>query len=127
MNKKRNLLVVDDDKTNTFVTKMILNPLGLFDHVEYVANGKEAVHYFQNGVNPIPDLVLLDLNMPIMTGLEFLNWYEKSPHYGKTKFSILSSSVKEEDMNLSDQFADVIGFIEKPISKKNILDILQKI
>lgn len=122
----RNILIIDDDQTNNFVTEMILNPMGLFGKIECVLNGNEAIDYFKKN-STLPDLVLLDINMPVMNGFEFLDWYESNGYSGSTKFSLMSATVEAINIEKASKYKDVLGYIEKPIQKRSILDILKKI
>ncbi len=116
MDKIRNILLVDDDDTGNFVTKMFFSSNKLGVQLSVVENGREAVDYFNSQKANYPDLVLLDINMPLMDGFEFLQWYEKNGYIGKTKIAMFSSSIREDDKQRALPFKDVVDYIEKPLT-----------
>ena len=81
--KKLNLvLLVDDDEISNFVTEKHIDRSNLVDHLEIKTNGQEAAEYLSNCKNTYPDLVLLDINMPLMSGFELLDHYQQSSYSG---------------------------------------------
>lgn len=78
MNK--NVLLVDDDKICNFITEATLNRLGVAKQIHSALNGKEALDlingYFQGDL-AIPDVIFLDLNMPIMDGFQFIEAFQE--------------------------------------------------
>lgn len=76
-----------------------------------------------------PDIILLDLDMPIMNGFEFLNEYEKTffPNHPNTSIYMLSSSILAEDRTKAKMFPSVSNFISKPISLTLIKEILNQL
>ena len=98
-------------------------------------NGEEALQYFntlkQANTNPHlskPQLIFLDLNMPVMSGWEFLDSFS-TPEYSEfnnTKVIILSSTIDPEDLEKSNKYPMVIDFLSKPISKE-MLEYIREI
>jgi CheY-like chemotaxis protein len=126
--KKLNLvLLVDDDEISNFVTEKHIDRSNLVDHLEIKTNGQEAAEYLSNCKNTYPDLVLLDINMPLMSGFELLDHYQQSSYSGKTKFAILTTSTHQMDKDTALKFKDVIGYIEKPLNVKKLEVILRKL
>ena len=107
------ILLVDDDEVSNFVTERTL--LSSWDHLEVstVTNGQLAKDFLIN--NDDPDVILLDLNMPLMNGLEFLEVFE-SEISSSAKVVILSTSNRREDKEAALKFESVVGYIEKPVS-----------
>ena len=88
-------------------------------------NGEEAVQYL-TGRETIPDLILLDINMPLMNGYEFLQWYVKSDLKG-LKIVICSSAAKEEEQIHFAPYDCVIDYLEKPVSIEALQALLVKV
>lgn len=126
MKKIDKILLVDDDETSNFITERQLKILNISGEVTTVLNGFEAKQYFQNCIE-LPDLVLVDINMPIMTGFDFLDWFEKSEFRGRSKFSIYSTSIRKEDQEQAGQYSDVVSYIEKPLNEEKMNKILSSI
>ena len=118
------ILLIDDDETSNFITEKQLKRLNVSNEIITVLNGLEAKNYVLNCVD-LPPLALVDINMPIMTGFEFLDWFEHSKFKGQCKFSIYSTSIRMEDREKANQFSDVICYIEKPLTEEKIHKIFQ--
>jgi response regulator RpfG family c-di-GMP phosphodiesterase len=124
MTKISRVLLIDDDETSNFITQKQLLILKVTEEVETVSNGWEAKHYFMN-CPVLPDLVFVDINMPIMSGFEFLDWFERSEFKGRSKFSIYSTSIRKEDKEMAHRYSDVITYIEKPLTEEKMNKILE--
>lgn len=119
MTKISRILLVDDDQTSNFITKKQLQIHNVSEEIVTVLNGSEAKQYIQE-CEELPELVLVDINMPIMNGFEFLDWFESSEYKGRSKFSIYSTSIRTEDQEQADQYTDVVNYIEKPLDEEKI-------
>jgi CheY-like chemotaxis protein len=94
-------------------------------------NGKEAIttlnNTLKNNDEHIPDIILLDINMPVMDGWEFMEEIKriKSKINKQIIIYIVSSSIALEDRNKSKTFTDIIGYIPKPISVADLITIVE--
>lgn len=118
-NQPAHVLIVDDDVVNNLITSQRLKEISV-TKIGIAKNGKEAIEYLDNCRECYPDLVLLDLNMPVMNGFEVLEHYSRSNHNGKTYFAIVSSSNAEGDMLKTTQYTDVIDYVLKPLNREKI-------
>lgn len=124
MKKTPFILIVDDDDVACFITMRTLELLAIASKIETLNNGREAADFFTQKHEKYPDLVLLDINMPLMNGFEFLDWYEKNGHTGTTKFAMYTSSERPEERKKAEGYEDVIGYISKPINKEKIEEVM---
>jgi len=137
MKKKLNcVLLIDDDLGTNFINHMLIKKAGITDHIETVLNGKEALDFITNkgkyekagNVFPQPMLTLLDINMPVMDGWEFLDAYHKLEEHQKGKIVIimLTTSLNPDDVTRAEEISDVSGFKNKPLTMETIDDIMQQ-
>ncbi|NQY09791.1 MAG: response regulator [Flavobacteriales bacterium] len=115
----KSILLVDDDYVSSFVTEKVLKDNFDIEIINAVSNSIEAM-VFLDEKDTSPDLILLDINMPLITGFEFLDWYKRSAHIGKTKILMLSSRLGGKEQKEYEKINDVIGFIEKPLTTEKI-------
>jgi len=122
------ILFIDDDPITLMLCKMVIKKSSFSNEIATSKNGEEALQYF-NALKQIdsngefkkqPQLIFLDLNMPVMGGWEFLDSFSTSDYadYNKTKVIILSSTIDPEDLEKSKKYPMVIDFLSKPISKE---------
>lgn len=119
----KSILLVDDDKILTFITVNSIKKLGLVEDIQVAYNGKEAIDLLTETIQ-IPDFILLDINMPIMDGFDFLDQYYKLGLNGKSKIAIYTSSIQEADKEKANKYGDVFDFIIKPLSPERLEKII---
>lgn len=123
------ICLIDDDRIYQFTAKRIIELVDPLQKVLVFSNGKEAIDFFtqQPLQEELPDLIFLDINMPVMNGWEFLEAYHTVKNVLDKQISIymVSSSVDEKDKIKSKNFDSVKDFIVKPIDKEMMFAILQ--
>lgn len=123
------VLLVDDDEVYLFAAGKTIEATGLADSVDVRNNGQEAIDYLINlmakGIE-LPDVIFIDINMPVMDGWEFLEKYRElmGERASDIKIYILSSSVDKNDIQRSKQFDCVAEYIIKPVYKGKFTEIL---
>jgi CheY-like chemotaxis protein len=133
MNKKLNLIMlVDDDLTTNLYNEIIIQDLNITDEIEVFQNGKLALDYLttlnEEGKYPQPEILFLDINMPIMNGWEFLEQHDKLQQNQKAIIilAMLTSSVNPEDKVRALKFNSVKEFIKKPLIEENLEELIIK-
>ncbi len=106
------ILLVEDDAIEVIKFNRSIAKLGQLHQVIEANNGEEALSYL--GTNDLPDLLLLDLNMPNMNGLEFLKMLRNSDHLKYLPTVVLTTSVNEKDLKTAYSLG-VAGYIVKPL------------
>lgn len=124
------VLLVDDDQTTNFLNKLLLNRLGVAEQVLVAANGEEALRVLaQQCTEPAncPHLILLDMNMPVLNGLAFLEAYAQLPSAVQRAIVIvmLTTSLHPTDMARAEQLP-IAGFLNKPLTEEKVRDLLRE-
>ncbi len=117
------ILLVEDDEVTNFITTSKLKNLG-FNNIETVLNGKLALDYLSENC---PNLIFLDINMPVMDGFEFLENKIKKNLCINIPIVILTSSSRPSDQELASKYKNVIDYLEKPLNFDKIQIILKKV
>ncbi|MGO4903928.1 response regulator [Flavobacterium sp. W20_MBD1_R3] len=123
---KKDIWIVDDDTIYQIIVNKIIQRSEKFSAVSSFKNGKEAIDHLYLAVENdeiLPDIILLDINMPIMDGWEFMEQMDLL----KCKFNkqiivyIVSSSIAVEDKNKSKSHENILGYLSKPITVNDLL------
>ncbi len=126
--KKVNLTyIIDDDNIFIFVLKKILEKNQSFEEVLDFKNGEKVIELLSNITGIIPNIILLDINMPVIDGWQFLEQIEKLPNKDKFNIFIMSSSIDANDIKKSKSFSTVKDFISKPINNDKLNKLLESI
>jgi len=127
---KINLLVIDDDDINIFIISKIVEKTGYDVEICAKHNGQLAIDYIKDLVDSqqaLPQLVLIDINMPILNGWEFIEAFEALDLKATNDMYMLSSSVYENDIEKAKSYKSVKGFISKPLSIDRLKELLAAI
>ena len=118
------ILLIDDDTITIMLCKMVITKASFSNEIATAKNGEEALKYFDtlkiSHATNKPQLIFLDLNMPVMNGWEFLESFitEEYSEFHNTKIVILSSTIDPADLERSKKYPLVIDFLSKPITKE---------
>ncbi|MDJ1471418.1 response regulator [Cytophagaceae bacterium DM2B3-1] len=121
------ILIVDDDEASNLITRLFLEKADVTDQIHVRMNGVEAVAFIMQHMNALPELILLDINMPLMDGFEFLRRWKANGMTGKSKIVMYTSSGREADIAHAKQYEDVVAYIEKPMSMAKINQLLDAV
>ena len=121
----KKVLYVDDDVITVTIYTRTMKVCNFCEEVIARANGQLAKDYLMENQNSLPDIIFLDINMHVMTGWEFIEWFQKwaVPLKINVPVYMVSSSISREDEERAKTYNLVHGYIAKPIT----LDYLNKI
>jgi CheY-like chemotaxis protein len=111
----KTILLVDDDYVSNYLTERQIKKSGIADSVKTVRNGEEALTYLAEPANKRPDLILLDINMPEMDGLEFLKHFKHMTLEHNIRIVLVTAALNPEKKNK----VNALGYteiIEKPFT-----------
>lgn len=115
------ILLVEDDHLDTIDIKRNLDKLNLVYDLRTAKNGEEALETLRGDqleARPLPDVVLIDLNMPRMNGLEFLSRLRESEAWKHLKCFIITTSEEKVDRDAARQLG-ISGYLVKPLKLNN--------
>ena len=127
------VLLVDDDETTNYLNERLLNEMQVAREIRILQNGKEALEYLTNAyaspLNPEfkrPDLIFLDIKMPVMDGFTFLEEYERRGLDMGDHMIILmlTSSASFYDLERLKNFNTVKGHFSKALTKHDVREII---
>lgn len=130
MTMNKNFAIIDDDETTQFVVEITIENTNLAKNITVFSDGKEAIDFFTLNVNNpenLPDIIFLDLNMPIMDGWQFLDHFAilKPQIEKKITIFITSSSTNQNDIIRAKKYSDVTEYIIKPITEEDVIRLYQ--
>ncbi|MCW3103446.1 MAG: Response regulator rcp1 [Bacteroidetes bacterium] len=132
MVKVKNLWLVDDDEIFVFLTRKTILKAQFDGKVTVFNNGKEALDCLEGlmGNNELlPEVIFLDLSMPVMDGWAFLEEFIAIKHKFEEPITIyiVSSSVSPHEIMRAKEMEDVLDFIIKPVSREKFIEIIQSL
>jgi CheY-like chemotaxis protein len=125
------VLLVDDDPTTNFLNQKLLERLGVTEQVLVALNGREALDVLQARASPPPTdgplLVFLDVNMPVLNGIQFLEAYRQLPaaQQAAAVVVLLTTSAHPQDLARAQHLA-VAEILRKPLTQQKVEQVLQQ-
>jgi response regulator of citrate/malate metabolism len=125
------ILLVDDDSITNFINERLIRKLNITNDVKVSMNGEEGIQYIKNQCDKdqaCPELILLDINMPVMNGFEFIRAFEelKIKNKNKVKIIILTTSKNMKDVELLKSLGN-FEYINKPLTEEKMFNCLTKV
>lgn len=127
------ILLVDDNPDDVLLIKRAFARAGLTHPIFSVPSGTEAIAYLSGErpyedrtEHPLPNLILLDIKMPVTDGFEVLRWIRRQPELGRVSTVMLTSSDEIRDVNLAYQLG-ANSFLVKPLDFWNAADLSRSI
>lgn len=130
MKKLNCILLIDDDESTNRFHEIIIKQSNLTDTIVKAKNGKGALDVLTNPKNSIaPDLIFLDLNMPVMDGFRFLEKYQETREFEnhQPKIVILTTSLIPEEKSNALANENIYKFLNKPMKKNELLNLITEL
>ena len=126
MRNTKPVLLVEDDSIDAMTVKRAFNDLKVANELAHRVNGEEALQYLRDQDKPTPCVILLDLNMPRMNGVEFLKIAKADEILKKIPVVVLTTSSEERDVVESFRLS-VAGYIVKPVDYKKFVEAIRTV
>nr|WP_121273377.1 response regulator [Pedobacter schmidteae] len=131
LDNQKTVLLIDDNLVDLKINSKIIKISNLFDEIITCQSGEEGLAYLRKTLNDagkLPDLILLDIQMPDMDGFDFLELYKKMPKKltEKCLIAMLSSTLDYGDIKKAEASFHVIKLLRKPLFPKELEDLLKK-
>lgn len=120
----KSIILVDDDPINNLINKRLITKLSISEKVEEFLEAEKALQKLKKMDPGEITLILLDINMPVMNGWDFLNVYLKEFPDRNDEIYVLSSSIDLQDRQKAMQYKVVKGFVEKPLTPEKMKNLL---
>jgi CheY-like chemotaxis protein len=126
MKPGHSLLLVEDDRVDAMTVKRALKQVGVTNPLHHVTDGEQALEYLRNSANQRPGLILLDINMPRMNGIEFLSIAKQDPSLRAIPVVVLTTSQEEKD-RLASFDLSAAGYMMKPVDYDQFVDVMRTV
>ncbi|MCS6821063.1 MAG: response regulator [Microscillaceae bacterium] len=136
MSKKKyyTVMLIDDNEIDNLINQRIIESAGICEHIYTHTGGRSAIEFLKNaekiakivGNNDcLPEIIFLDIDMPLMDGFQFLDEFESLPKLIKEycKIVMLTSSINAKDVKKSKRYANVKEYINKPLTKESLINL----
>ena len=127
MTKVNTACIIEDNSASIFWIKEIMNEVHFANHLITYTNGKEALDDLSEKIKDAastPEVIFLDINMPVMDGWEFLDEFSKIEPAKKIHIYVLTSSEDPEDTVKAEKYKSIAGYIVKPVTEEKLKEIL---
>lgn len=126
MRDSRPILLVEDDTVDAMTVKRAMKEIHIFNRLVTTGNGEEALAWLHQSIRDPPCIILLDLNMPRMNGIEFLQQAKVDPELRKIPVVVLTTSKDEQDRVESFNLG-VAGYMVKPVNYLQFVEVMRTI
>lgn len=127
------VLLIDDNEIDNLINQKMLEAANLSEHIFVCSSAKSAIEFLKNieklpiDQQILPELIFLDIDMPLMDGFQFLDLFSKLKPATKSNCGIvmLTSSINPSDISKSKSYEYVKRYINKPLSQKNLMELAE--
>jgi len=126
VNNPFSILLVEDDVVDVMSVKRALRELNVNHVLDVAGNGEEALVHLRNQKNPLPGIILLDINMPRMNGLDLLKILKADERLRRIPVVVLTTSKEEKD-RLESFNLSVAGYMIKPVEYAGFVEVVRTI
>ena len=129
--KYRTVMLIDDNEIDNLINQKMIEAAAITENIYTHTAAKSAIEFLKNmerlevADKVLPDVIFLDIDMPLMDGFQFLDEFEKLSTVAKKKCKIvmLTSSINPQDFNRSKKYTNVKLYLNKPLSHESILNL----
>ncbi len=133
--KYKTVMLIDDNEIDNLINQKIIEASSICEHIFTHTGGKSAIEFLknmekiatENDLKGLPEIIFLDIDMPLMDGFQFLDEFDNLSELTKAhcKIVMLTSSINPQDMSKSKKYTSVRKYINKPLTQENLrkLDI----
>lgn len=124
--KLKQIMLIDDNYIDNYIAKKVIENENVVENITVQESPLEALEYLKNKENAFPELIFLDIKMPIMNGFEFLEEFAKLSNHEKSTchIVILSSSNNFMDIEAAENNPFVLKYLSKPLTSANLINSL---
>ncbi len=131
MKKLKTILLVDDYDADNFIHRLVVERYGCAEHIEVARDGKQAIDYLKSCIDKdqsLPELIFLDINMPVMNGWEFLEQFHhlRDSKPGGAVVVMLTTSLNPDDRARAESYPEVRSFTYKPLTESRLDELLKE-
>jgi CheY-like chemotaxis protein len=129
--KYKTIMLIDDNEIDNLINQKMIEAASITENIYTHTGAKSAIEFLKNmekideAAKVLPDIIFLDIDMPLMDGFQFLDEFEKLTNVTKTKCKIimLTSSINPQDFSRSKKYTNVRLYLNKPLSHESIINL----
>lgn len=127
----RSVMLIDDNEIDNLINQKMVEAASITQHIYIHTGARSAIEFLRNiekleiADQVLPDIIFLDIDMPLMDGFQFLDEFEKlmTTTKQKCKIVMLTSSINPQDVNRSKKYNSVKLYLNKPLTHESLMDL----